>query len=382
MGEMIEGGSVGVVELEGSDGDGAIADGGLVGAGLDVFDYFLLGEPVVAAPARVFAGAEDVARDFGGLAGKLNPAGPVVRDVDVEQDARRKAFLDDERGETAGELRGGAKIEFAAAMRNGNGDGRNVVDRGFHGGADRAGVIDIFAEIAAAIDAGDNEVGLVFEKSVESENHGVGGGAFDGIFAGGDLVAIDGLAESERLCGGAAFVRGSDDGQSGVIFESVHESAEAGGVDAVVVGDENVRHGIALPGPNHRKTQEFLELPEIGVAVQQGMTAQDAKGGDQAINGFANRAAFATQRSKILRRGNRDLFSAGIKQLEFQKVRADHVKLTIAGYALQDLAENQVSQAESCAASFTIEPIGFGVARAPQVIHPDGRVHDHHRRAA
>ena len=42
MGEVVERGGVGVVELERGDGDGAVADGGHVRVGLDAFDELLL----------------------------------------------------------------------------------------------------------------------------------------------------------------------------------------------------------------------------------------------------------------------------------------------------------------------------------------------------
>lgn len=64
MGEVIERGGVGVVELERRDGDCAVTDGGHVRVGLDAFDELLLMEPIVAAAARVGAGLEQVARDF------------------------------------------------------------------------------------------------------------------------------------------------------------------------------------------------------------------------------------------------------------------------------------------------------------------------------
>ena len=56
------------------------------------------------------------------------------------------------------------------------------------------------------------------------------------------LVHVDRLAQRERLRGGAAFARRRDDGERGVVFQRVHQRAQAGSVDAVVVGDQNMRH--------------------------------------------------------------------------------------------------------------------------------------------
>ena len=64
MREVIERGGVGVIELEGRDGNGAVADSGYVRVGLDVLNTFLLVQPEITAAAGIGAGLEHVARDL------------------------------------------------------------------------------------------------------------------------------------------------------------------------------------------------------------------------------------------------------------------------------------------------------------------------------
>ena len=64
MREMIERWGMGVVELKRSDGNGAIANGSVVGIGFDALRELLLREPKITAAARILAGLQDVSRDF------------------------------------------------------------------------------------------------------------------------------------------------------------------------------------------------------------------------------------------------------------------------------------------------------------------------------
>src|SRR5580698_7861469 len=93
-----------------------------------------------------------------------------------------------------------------------------------------------------AIDSGDDQVGLLFQDGVESQNHRVRGGAFDGIFVGRELVHVNRLAQRERLRGGAAFARRRNHGERGFLSQRVNQRTQAGGVNAVVVRDQNMRH--------------------------------------------------------------------------------------------------------------------------------------------
>src|SRR5580700_6669341 len=116
MRKMIERSGVCVVKLKRSDGNGAVANGGHVGVGLDALDEFLLVKPEIAAAARVRTWLQDVARDFGGLLGETHLAGPGNRHINVEQDARRKTFFDDQRNEREHKIRGLRVFKILAAV--------------------------------------------------------------------------------------------------------------------------------------------------------------------------------------------------------------------------------------------------------------------------
>ena len=79
------------------------------------------------------------------------------------------------------------------------------------------------------IDSGNDDVGLFLQQRVERQNHRVGRRAFDGKFALGDLVAIDRLAQRERLRRGAALVRRRHDRDVPMSLVSAATSARSPG---------------------------------------------------------------------------------------------------------------------------------------------------------
>ena len=201
------------------------------------FDEVLLVQPKILSPARIGARLQLIASDLRGLARESHLAVPVLRHVDVQQDSRRQAFGQHQRNQNARKLRRGFEIEILFAIGHGNCDGGDVIDGAFHRGAHRAGVVDVLAHVSAAIDSGDDQVGLLLEDGVEGQDHGVRGRAFDRVFIRRDLVHVDRLAQCERLGAGAAFVRGRDDRDVGLVLERVNERAQTGSVDAVIVGN-------------------------------------------------------------------------------------------------------------------------------------------------
>src|ERR1700683_1185888 len=160
---MIERRGVRVVKLERGDGNGAVADGGHVGVRFDALDKLLLVQPEIAAAARVEAWLKDVAGDLGGLFGETHFAAPRIWHVDVQQNAGWKTFPDDQRHEREHKIRGWRKVDLLGAIGNRNGDGWHAIDGAFHGGTDGSRIINVFAHVAAAINAGDYEIGFLFK---------------------------------------------------------------------------------------------------------------------------------------------------------------------------------------------------------------------------
>ena len=62
------------------------------------------------------------------------------------------------------------------------------------------------------------------------------------VFALGDLVAVDRLAQRERLRGGAALVRRRHHGDRADFLHRRDERAQARRVNPVVICDQNIRH--------------------------------------------------------------------------------------------------------------------------------------------
>ncbi len=87
---------------------------------------------------------------------------------------------------------------------------------------------------------------------MKGENHGVGGRAFDGVFVFRNLIAVNRLAQGEGLSGRAAFMRRRDDRDLGDRLHGFDERAEAGGVYAVVIRDEDMRLAQVIRHGNSR----------------------------------------------------------------------------------------------------------------------------------
>src|ERR1700691_382047 len=99
MRQMIERGGVRVVEL-------------------DALHKLLLVQPEITTAARVGAGLKHVARNLRGLLGETYFASPGIGHVDVQQNAGRKTFLDDERYERDHKIRGRSEVDFLGAIGN------------------------------------------------------------------------------------------------------------------------------------------------------------------------------------------------------------------------------------------------------------------------
>src|SRR5215472_18568480 len=91
---------------------------------IEPFHALLFEEPVEAAPARVRAFLQDIARDFLGLPREANAPIPFQGHVHVEQDSLRESLSENKLGQAARELRRLLETESPALMRDGYGNGR------------------------------------------------------------------------------------------------------------------------------------------------------------------------------------------------------------------------------------------------------------------
>lgn len=213
VGEVVEGFGVGGIEVERSDGGIAGKNSGVVGIGVDAHFPIdaLFAQPEIRTPVRIFALAQQSASDSFRLARELGAALPFFRDIDIEEDLVGKFFAEDELGGLTRKASGGNEIRIDTLGAKGHSESGDVVNHRFSGRADGTGIVEIFAEVGAVIDTGNDEIRFFREKFVQGDDDAVGGGAVDRPFGFGDFVADDGLAKGERLGGATALPTGSND---------------------------------------------------------------------------------------------------------------------------------------------------------------------------
>jgi hypothetical protein len=124
----------------------------------------------------------------------------------------------------------------------------------------------------------------------------------------------------------------------------------------------------------------LLEGIEVAVAVKQRMSFEKAKGRNQAVDRFADGMAALPEEAVVLCRGNRQIFSTGPEDGELQQFAASAPECCFVADTLQDLAKDEVSQAEWLGWKFAFEPTGVRVYCSAQIINPNCGVDDGHGR--
>jgi hypothetical protein len=129
---------------------------------------------------------------------------------------------------------------------------------------------------------------------------------------------------------------------------------------------------------HHPQSEHALKTIEIVVAVQQFVFGLETERGDETIDGFADGVAVLAQSAIILGGGDGQLPATRLKDLEFEQVGLDLREGAFATNALQNFAKDKIGQAEALPLEFAIEPKGFGVLGAAQIVDPDGGIDDDH----
>ena len=179
-----------------------------------------------------------------------------VGDVDVEEGLRRDGFPGPAFDQMAGEVGGTAKqgpFLVANFYCGAHGDGGNAIEGAFAGGCHGSRVIDVQSQISALVDAGDDEVRsaiLLFEKVKKGQNDAIGGmsGASVTIFS--NLNQPQGVVQGQAVPRGGAFSEGShyQSFNVGNFFNGIHQGVDTGGMDAIVVGDEDQHIRVEFTG--------------------------------------------------------------------------------------------------------------------------------------
>ena len=180
-------------------------------------------------------------------------------DIDIEElpVRKREASVEDlahKRGDRLLRQCIAQRIDVLAFVATdlGDGDGGNPLQDGFHGTGCGAGVSDVLPHIGSPVDSGDHQIGAfaLGIEFVQRQKDAVGGGAVVKL----EKVIIhfdetQGACQGQRMAAGRLLKRGCDDGDMGKRSESLKQCMQAGGIEAIVVGDEDLFHGwVCLAG--------------------------------------------------------------------------------------------------------------------------------------
>ncbi len=118
---------------------------------------------------------------------------------------------------------------------------RNAQDRGLDRAGDGAGIDHVLARIAAAVDAGQHQVGRpILDHVARGHDHAIGRGALDRETTLADLAQPQRIVERERMRhAGLIELRRDHPDIVGQRTRDLRADLETLGMDAVVVGDED-----------------------------------------------------------------------------------------------------------------------------------------------
>jgi hypothetical protein len=98
---------------------------------------------------------------------------------------------------------------------------------------------------------------------------------------------------------------------------------------------------------NCAQPQEPLERVVVAIAVKEGMPFSNAKRSNPTIDCLADSVPTPPKRPEVASRGNRHIRTSGFEYLEAAQFALDFGEGEFVRDSLQDLAENQVGQAET-----------------------------------
>src|SRR5690606_33068187 len=164
-------------------------------------------------------------------------------------------------------------VRLAPAEVQADGDGGDAEEGRFDRGGDGAGVQDVDPAVGAHVHPADDEVragvGAVplLPEVGEGELGAVGGAAVDGRAGegggGADLAGHQRLVEGDAVAGGALHGHGGDDADGldappgeGRALEGVVEGDDAGGADAVVVGEQELHEPVSVDVPRPERARK------------------------------------------------------------------------------------------------------------------------------
>ena len=214
-----------------------------IGAGFVIEIGLLAADPVVLATARVGLVddlADEGARSLAGDQGGLHLVQGAIGAIDVQEGIHRQTVGQHLAGDPDGHLGGGVEMSVTLEGRQRHGDGRNAHQIGLHGGRHRTGIGDIVTQIGSVIDPRDHQVGPDRQQAVNAHIDAIGGGAVNGKEPVAQLEDPQGRVQRQGVSGGAPLAVGRDDRDRAQLPQRLGQGQDAGGMDAVVVGNHDM----------------------------------------------------------------------------------------------------------------------------------------------
>ena len=216
----------------------------------------LEGDPIIRIAAPIIARLDPqqllVALALAGDGDAPDFLGRTVRKVDVDEDVARHAVGEHAADQVGSECQGSGPMRVLAGRGRiglGQGEGGNAEHGALDGAGDGAGIGHVLGGVAAAIDAGQHQVGLAVGNDVPgADDHAIGRRALDGEVARPDLAQPQRIVERERMrYAGLVGLRCHHPDVVGQGAGDLLEHLEPARMHAVVIGDENAhRHPHSL----------------------------------------------------------------------------------------------------------------------------------------
>jgi hypothetical protein len=117
---------------------------------------------------------------------------------------------------------------------------------------------------------------------------------------------------------------------------------------------------------------------EVTIAEKKGDAILDAPRRDKCVTRLANGYATSPQEAIISRRLDPDATVPNLDQLKRTEHTQRPIEIAIAGEALKDLGQNNVTNQNRLLAQQFIQKIGLRRSLTPEVIDPNARIYEDH----
>src|SRR5690242_6378540 len=104
------------------------------------------------------------------------------------------------------------------------------------------------------------------------------------------------------------------------------------------------------------------------VAMKQAVTRLQAERRNQTVNRFSYRVAVRPQIPIVPGSGESQLCATGFEHLKLQEFLPNLEKCIVVANSLQDLAKDQVCEAEPLSREFAVQPFSFRVQDTPEIV--------------